>query len=139
MIFATLQCIIDRLMTFTLFRYIARLRDHHHFICPIIQQYAHLHEYDSRRAGQQGRIKTLTATLKRSIKTVNGYTFYHTNKKYYKREKLEKSIHSILFLKTFKDAKFVVDANAFQTFITLSTKNFCLMLAVHLGLNSLYL
>ena len=47
----------------------------------------------------------------------------------------------MLFLKTFKDAKFVVDGNAFQTFIrpTLSTKNFYLMLAVHLGLNSLYL
>ena len=29
----------------------------------------------------------------------------------------------MLFLKTFKDAKFVVDGNAFQTFITLSTKN----------------
>ena len=43
----------------------------------------------------------------------------------------------MLFLKTFKDAKFVVDGNAFQAFITLSTKNFCLMLAVHLGLNSL--
>jgi len=41
---------------------------HHHFICPIIQQYAHLHEYDSRRAGQQGPIRTITATLKRSIK-----------------------------------------------------------------------
>ena len=35
--------------------------------------------------------------------------------------------------------KFVVDGNAFQTFITLSTKNFCLMRAVRLGLNSLYL
>jgi len=52
-------------------------------------------------------------------------------KKYYKREKLEKSIFSMLFLrvnkdeyKTFKDAKFVVDGDAFQTFITLSTKNF---------------
>jgi len=44
----------------------------------------------------------------------------------------------MLFLKRFKDAKFVVDGNAFQTFITLSTKNFCLMLAVHLGLNSLF-
>jgi len=44
----------------------------------------------------------------------------------------------MLFLKTFKDAKSVVDGIAFQTFITLSTKNFCLMLAVHLGLNSLY-
>ena len=37
----------------------------------------------------------------------------------------------MLFLKTFKDAKFVVDGNAFQTFITLSTKNFCLMLAMY--------
>ena len=33
---------------------------HHHFICPIIQQYVHLHEYDFRRAGQQGPIGTLT-------------------------------------------------------------------------------
>jgi len=38
----------------------------------------------------------------------------------------------MLFLKTFKDVKFTVDGSAFQTFITLSTKNFCLMLAVHL-------
>jgi len=45
----------------------------------------------------------------------------------------------MLFLKKFKDAKFVVDSNAFQRFITPSAKNFCLMLAVHLGLNSLYL
>jgi len=36
---------------------------HHHFICPIIQQYAHLREYDSRRAGQQGPIRTLTAYI----------------------------------------------------------------------------
>ena len=36
---------------------------HHHFICPIIQQYVHLHEYDFRRAGQQGRIRTLTAAV----------------------------------------------------------------------------
>ena len=35
------------------------------FICPIIQQYAHLRKYDSSRAGQQGPIKTLTAALKR--------------------------------------------------------------------------
>ena len=53
---------------------------HHHFICPIIQQYAHLREYDSRRAGQQGPIRTLPAALKRSIKTVTGCIFYHTNK-----------------------------------------------------------
>ena len=38
-------------------RLIARKQHHHHhFICPIIQQYAHLHEYNSRRAGQQGPI-----------------------------------------------------------------------------------
>jgi len=29
----------------------------------------------------------------------------------------------MLFLKTFKGAKFLVDGNAFQTFFTLSTKN----------------
>ena len=52
----------------------------HHFICPIIQQYAHLRKYDSSRAGQQGTIKTLTAALKRSIKTVTWCIFYHTNK-----------------------------------------------------------
>ena len=50
---------------------------HHHFICPIIQQCVYLHEYDFRRAGQQGPIRTLTAALKRSIKTVTGYIFYH--------------------------------------------------------------
>ena len=53
---------------------------HHHFICPIIQQYAHLHEHNSRRAGHQGPIWTLTAALKRSIKTVTGCVSYHTNK-----------------------------------------------------------
>ena len=52
---------------------------YHHFICPIIQQYAHLHEYNSRRVGQQGPIWTLTAALKRSIKTVTGCIFYHTH------------------------------------------------------------
>jgi len=41
----------------------------------------------------------------------------------------------MLFLKTFKDATFVVDGNAFQTFITLSTRNFCLMLAVYLAVH----
>ena len=53
---------------------------HHHFILSIIQQYVHLRKYDSRRAGQQGPIKTLTAALKRSIKTVTGCIYYHTNK-----------------------------------------------------------
>ena len=37
--------------------------DHHHFICPIIQQYAHLHRYSFGRAGQQGPTRTLTAAL----------------------------------------------------------------------------
>ena len=73
-------------------------RYHHHFICPIIQQYAHLHEYDSRRAGQQGPTRTLTAALKRVIKTVTGYIFYHTGKILQMR-KLENSIFSMLFLK----------------------------------------
>jgi len=35
----------------------------------IIQQYAHLHEYDSRRARQQGPIRTLTAALKTDRQT----------------------------------------------------------------------
>jgi len=56
------------------------MSNHRHFICPIIQQYAHLHEHNSRRAGQQGLIWTLTAALKRSVKTVTGCIFYHTNK-----------------------------------------------------------
>ena len=60
-------------------------------------------------------------------KTVTGYIFYHTSKILQMR-KLEKSIFSMLFLKTFNDAKFTVDGSAFQTFITLSTKNFCLVL-----------
>ena len=47
-----------------------------HIICLII----HVREYDSRRAKQQGPIRTLTAALKRSIKTVTGCIFYHTNK-----------------------------------------------------------
>ena len=44
-------------------------------------------------------------------------------------KKLEKSIFPVLFLKTFKDVKFTVDGSAFETFITPSTKNYCLMLA----------
>ena len=46
----------------------------------MMKQYVHLHEYDFRRAGQRGPIRTLTAALKRSTKTVTGYIFYHTNK-----------------------------------------------------------
>ena len=58
---------------------------HHHFICPIIQVHAHLRKYDSRRAGQQGPTKTLTAALKRVIKQLLG-TYPITQVKYYKRE-----------------------------------------------------
>jgi len=54
-------------------------------------------------------------------KTVTWYIFYHTSKILQTR-KLGKSIFSMLFLKTFKDAKFTVHGSAFQTFITLSTK-----------------
>jgi len=54
-------------------------------------QYAHLHQYNFRRAGQQDPTRTLTAALKRSIKQLLG-TYSITQVKYYKREKLEKSI-----------------------------------------------
>jgi len=36
---------------------------HHHFIYPTIQQYAHLHRYNFRTAGQQGPTRTLTAAI----------------------------------------------------------------------------
>jgi len=39
-------------------------------------------------------------------------------------------IFSMLFLKTFKDAKFVVDGNALEAFITLSTVTHCRDLGV---------
>jgi len=109
-----------------------------HFICPIIHEY-NLHEYNSTRAGQQGLIRTLTAALKRSIKTVTGCIFYHIIIKILQTRNTREINLFNAIPKTFTDAKFVVDGNAFQTFITLSTKSFCLMLAVHLGLNSLYL
>jgi len=46
--------------------------------------------------------------VKRAIKQLPG-TYSITEVKYHKREKLEKSIFSTLFLKTFKDVKFTVD------------------------------
>jgi len=58
---------------------------HHHFICTIIQQYAHLHRYNFRRAGQQGPPRTLAAVLKRVIKQLLG-TYSITQVKYCKRE-----------------------------------------------------
>jgi len=66
------------------------------------------------RAGQQGPTRTLTAALKHSIKKLLG-TYSTTQVKYYKqRRKLEKSIFSMLFLKTSKDIKFAVDGSAFM-------------------------
>jgi len=97
-----------------------------------------LHQYNFRSEGQQGQTRTLTAALIRVIKQLLG-TYSITQVKYYKMRKLEKSVFSMLFLITFRDAQFTVDGSALQTFITLSTKNFCLILAVHLGLNSSYL
>ena len=60
-------------------------RIYHHFICPIIQQYAHLHRYNFRRAGQQGPTRILTAALERVIKQLLG-TYFITQVKYYKQE-----------------------------------------------------
>ena len=58
---------------------------HHHFICPIIRQYAHLLQYNFGRAGQQDPTRTLTAALKRELKQLLG-TYSITQVKYYKRE-----------------------------------------------------
>jgi len=58
---------------------------HHHFICPIIQQYAHLHRYNFKRAGQQGPKRTLTADLEHVIKQLLG-TYSITQVKYYKQK-----------------------------------------------------
>ena len=88
---------------------------HHLFICPIIQQYVHLHEYDFRRAGQQGPIRTLTAALKRSIKKLSLLGTYSITQLKILQTRNTREIN--LFNaspKTFKDAKFVVDGNAFQ-------------------------
>ena len=86
-----------------------RTNRHHHFICLIIRQYAHLHRYYFRRAGQQGPTRTPTAALKRALKQLlgSGYIFYHTSKILQTR-KLEKSAFPMPFLKTFKDVTFTV-------------------------------
>jgi len=67
-------------------------------------------------------------------KTVTGYIFYHTSKILQTNKKTRKINLFDAIPKTFKDVKFTVDGTAFQTSITLSTKNLCLMLAVHLGM-----
>ena len=60
---------------------------------------------------------------------------YHTSKILQANKKTRKINVFNAIPKTFKDVKLTVDGNAFPTFrpITLSTKNFCLMLAVLLG------
>jgi len=62
-------------------------------------------------------------------KTVTGYIFYHTSKISQTNKKTRKINLFGAIPKTF-----TVDGSAFQTSITLSTKNLCLMLAVHLGM-----
>ena len=53
--------------------------------------------------------KNTNSCPKTFSKTATGYIFYHTSK---------------VSRANKKDIKFTVDGNAFQTFITLSTKNF---------------
>jgi len=77
------------------------LRDHHrHFIWPIIQQYAHLHQCSWSRTARSNKITNRCP--KTCHKTVTVYIFYHTSKILQTR-KLEASIFSMLFIKTFKD------------------------------------
>jgi len=60
-------------------------------ICQIIQQYAHLHRHNFRRAGQQGPTRTLTAALKRAIKQLLcKYSITQVNR--YKRETRETNL-----------------------------------------------
>jgi len=50
------------------------------FIGPVIEQYAHLHQYNWEEQDRKGPTTTLTAAIKRSITQVTGYIFYHTSK-----------------------------------------------------------
>ena len=52
---------------------------HHHFTCPIMQQYAHLHRYNFKRAGQQGPTRTVNTNScpKTCNKTGTGYSITH--------------------------------------------------------------
>jgi len=64
-------------------------------------------------------------------KTVAGYIFYHSSKILQTNKKTRKINLFNAIAKTFKDVKFTVDGIAFQTFVTRSTKNFRLVLAVN--------
>ena len=58
-VFPCLSVVYSNALVFTIAAVVtssATVVHHHHFICPIIQQCAHLHEYNSRKAGQQGPI-----------------------------------------------------------------------------------
>jgi len=105
------------------FRQICRYhyhRHHHHFICPIIQQYVHLHQYSLEEHDSKVR-QEHSSCPKTCNKTVTGYIVYHTSKILQTR-KPEKNLLFNAIPKTFKDVKFTVDGSAFQAFITLSTK-----------------
>jgi len=77
-----------------------------------------------RRAGQQGPTRTLTGALKRVMKQLLGIYSITPVKYYTETRKLEKNQSFNAIPKTFKGVKLTVDGCAFQTFITLSTKNF---------------
>jgi len=92
--------------------------------------------YKSRTARSD---KNTNSCHKTCNKTATGYIFYQTSKILQTNKKTRKINLFNAIPKTFKDVKFTVDGCVFQTFITLSTKNFCLLLAVHIGLKSLSL
>jgi len=73
--------------------------------------------------------KNTSSCPKTCNNTVTGYVFYHTNKILQTNKKTGKINPFNTVPKTFKDVKFTAYGSAFQTLITLSTKNFCLVLA----------
>jgi len=80
---------------------IPRNHHHHHFVCPIIQHYAHLHQYNLEEQNSKVRQNT-NGCPGMFNKTVIGYIFYHTSKILQTNKKLEKkSVFSMLFLKTY--------------------------------------
>jgi len=80
--------------------------------------------------------KNTNSCPKTCNKTVTKYIFYHTNKILQKKKKTRKIKLFNAVPKKFKDAKFIVDGSAFQTFITPSTKNFDRVINVWNGLPS---
>jgi len=110
--------LFSRTVTYSRSMTITTYHHRHHFICPIINS---VHIYSNTILEEQtARSDENTNSCPKTCnKTVTGYIglFYHTSK-ILRTRKLEKSIFSIVFLKTFKDAKFTVDdGSAFQTFL----------------------